>query len=114
MKRKKLRWGKGYRVAFSNRRSQAAEMVLAPGDKEGSRHHYHRGADQWLYVVSGSGTATVNGKQLDLSEGTLLLIEQGDDHEIRNDGRALLRTLNFYSPPAFKKSGDPLPRGRKA
>ena len=113
MKRKKLRWGKGYRVAFSNKRSQAAEMVLAPGDTEGGKDNYHRGADQWLYVLSGNGTATVNGKRQALSEGTLMLIEQGDKHEIRNDGRALLRTLNFYAPPAFKKSGDPLPRGKK-
>jgi hypothetical protein len=43
----------------------------------------------------------------------LLLIEQGDKHEIRNSGRGLLRTLNFYTPPAFTKRGDPLPRGRK-
>lgn len=113
MKRKKLRWGEGYRVAFTNKRSQAAEMVLAPGDTEGDKDNYHRGADQWLYVVSGSGTATVNGKRVALPAGTLMLIEQGDKHEIRNSGRALLRTLNFYAPPAFKKSGAPLPRGRK-
>lgn len=113
MKRKKLRWGKGYRVAFTNKRSQAAEMVLAPGDTEGDKNNYHRGADQWLYVLSGAGVATVNGKRVGLSESTLLLIEQGDKHEICNTGRALLRTLNFYAPPAFKKNGDPLPRGRK-
>lgn len=113
MKRKKLRWGKGYRVAFTNRRSQAAEMVLAPGDTEGGKDNRHRGADQWLYVLSGTGAATVNGKRVGLSEGTLLLIEQGDKHEIRNTGRTLLRTLNFYAPPAFTKNGDPLPRGQK-
>lgn len=35
MKRKNLRFGKGFRVALGNRRSQAAEMVLAPGKAEG-------------------------------------------------------------------------------
>jgi hypothetical protein len=26
---------------------------------------------------------------------------------------ALLKTLNFYVPPAYKPSGDPLPRGKQ-
>ena len=48
-----------------------------------------------------------------LRKNVLLLIERGDRHEIRNNGRALLRTLNFYVPPAYTKSGDELPRGRR-
>ena len=31
-----------------------------------------------------------------------MLIEHGDEHEIRNTGRTLLRTLNIYVPPACK------------
>jgi oxalate decarboxylase/phosphoglucose isomerase-like protein (cupin superfamily) len=53
--------------------------------------HRHRGADQWLFVLSG----------------------QGEAHQVRNTGRTLLRTLNFYVPPAYRQDGDPLPRGRK-
>jgi mannose-6-phosphate isomerase-like protein (cupin superfamily) len=41
------------------------------------------------------------------------LIERGVKHEIRNTGRTPLKTLNVYVPPAYKKSGDELPRGRK-
>lgn len=48
-----------------------------------------------------------------IAPGTLLLIEKGDRHEIRNTGRAALRTLNFYVPPAYDPSGDELPRGRR-
>ena len=113
MKRKRLRFGEGFRVAFGNRRAQAAEMVLAPGDGEGSGDNRHRGADQWVYVVSGTGRATVNKKRYALRAGALLLIERGDEHEIRNTGRGLLRTLNVYVPPAYTKRGDELPRGRK-
>ena len=54
----------------------------------------HRGADQWLYVVSGTGVAVVNGDRAELREGTLLLIERGDAHEIRNTGTGPPRTLN--------------------
>jgi mannose-6-phosphate isomerase-like protein (cupin superfamily) len=113
MKHKKLRFGKGFRVVLGNRRSQAAEMVLAAGDSEGDLDNRHRGSDQWLYVLAGTGTAIVNRKRYTLRAGTLMFIERGDRHEIRNTGRGLLRTLNVYVPPAYRKSGDPLPRGSK-
>ncbi len=112
MKSKHLRFGKGFRVAIGNRRSQAAEMVIEPGDAEGDPTNRHRGADQWLYVVSGTGLATVNGRRHRLRAGTLLLIEHGDRHEVRNTGRGRLRTLNVYVPPAYTKAGDELPAGK--
>jgi mannose-6-phosphate isomerase-like protein (cupin superfamily) len=109
-----LKFGHGFRVALANARAQAAQMTLAPGESEGDARNAHRGADQWLYVVAGSGSAIVNGRRRALREGTLLLIERGDRHEIRNDGRAALRTLNLYVPPAYAADGDPLTRGRRA
>jgi mannose-6-phosphate isomerase-like protein (cupin superfamily) len=112
MKRKNLRFGKGFRVALGNRRCQAAEMVIPPGEAEGGPGNRHRGADQWLFVVAGRGTARIKGRAHPLKEGTLLLIEHGDEHEIRNTGRGLLKTLNIYSPPAYTPSGNELPRGR--
>jgi mannose-6-phosphate isomerase-like protein (cupin superfamily) len=112
MPRKQLRYGKGFAVALRNTRAQAATMVLAPGDTEGGPDNRHRGSDQWLYVVSGTGSATVGRRRQALRSGTLLLIERGATHEIRNTGRTPLKTLNFYVPPAYTGSGEPLPRGR--
>ena len=65
--RKSLRFGKGFRVAFNVRRAQAAEMVLAPGESEGGADNRHRGADQWLYVVAGTGVAVVEGQSVPLT-----------------------------------------------
>ncbi|MGH7651333.1 MAG: cupin domain-containing protein [Gemmatimonadaceae bacterium] len=87
-------------------------MVIEPGDCEGGPDNKHRGSDQWLFVLSGRGSATVGGKRHRLTAGSLLLIEKGTTHEIRNTGRSDLKTLNFYAPPAYTKSGNPLPRGR--
>ena len=112
MKRKTLRFGKGFRVALGNRRSQAAEMVIEPGGSEGGPKNRHPGADQWLYVVGGSGVAKIKSQRYPLKAGTLLLIEHGDQHEILNTGRGLLKTLNFYSPPAYSSNSEPLPRAR--
>ena len=87
-------------------------MVLAPGASEGSADNRHRGADQWLYVIEGKGAATVNRRRIPIMAGALLLIERGDRHEIRNTGRRLLKTLNFYVPPAYTQDGDELSAGR--
>jgi mannose-6-phosphate isomerase-like protein (cupin superfamily) len=110
---KSLRFGKGFRVAFGNARAQAAEMVIPPDDCEGGPDNRHRGADQWLFVVAGRGVAIVNDKRVALREGTLLLIERGTTHEIRNTGRSALKTVNIYVPPAYRSDGEELPRGRK-
>lgn len=112
MNSKHLRFGRGFHVAFGNRRSQAAEMTLPPGASEGGPDNRHRGSDQWLYVVTGAGVAVVDGKRRLLRAGSLLLIERGTPHEIKNTGRLPLRTLSLYVPPAYKSTGDPLPRGR--
>ena len=113
MKKRRLRFGEGFRVIRGNRRSQAAEMVLAPGDAEGGADNRHRGADQWLFVLSGSGEAMIGRRRHRLRKGSLLLIEKKEKHQIKNTGRALLRTLNFYVPPAYRRDGNPLPRGSK-
>jgi mannose-6-phosphate isomerase-like protein (cupin superfamily) len=113
MKQAHLRFGNGFRVAIGNARSQAASMTLAPGDSEGGPDNRHRGADQWLFVRSGSGLATINGRRVKLRAGSLVLVERGDRHEIRNTGRTPLRTLNIYVPPAYTKGGNERARGRK-
>jgi mannose-6-phosphate isomerase-like protein (cupin superfamily) len=113
MKLRRLKFTKGFRVIRGNRKSQAAEMVIPPGEAEGDERNRHRGADQWLFVVAGRGDAVVNNRRYKLVPGSLILIEHGERHEIKNTGRALLRTLNFYVPPAYTKAGDELPRGKK-
>lgn len=113
MKHKLCRFGKGFRVAFDLRKAQAAEMAPAPGGSEGGPDNRHRAAGQWLFVVAGSGLAIVEGTRQRLKAGSLVVIERGERHEIRNTGRTLLRTLNFYTPLAYRADGEPLPAGRK-
>lgn len=107
-----LKFASDFHVVLSNRRAQAAEMTLPPGDVEGGPDNNHRGADQWLFVLSGTGQARIAGRTLKLKAGSLLLIEKGENHEILNTGRVPLQTLNFYVPPAYSSSDEPLPRGR--
>jgi mannose-6-phosphate isomerase-like protein (cupin superfamily) len=98
-------------VLTGNASSQAAVMVIAPGASEGGSDNRHKGSDQWLYVAGGEGSATINGSAYPLHAGTLLLIEKGETHEIRNEGKKPLYTLNFYVPPAYAANGAALPAG---
>jgi len=113
MKHEHLKFEEDFRVVFQLRELQAAEMTLARDDHEGGADNRHRGADQWLYVVSGEGLAIIEGVEEKLKAGSLLVVEKGEKHEIRNTGSAPLKTLNFYSPPAYGRNEDPLPAGRK-
>lgn len=112
MQHKHLQFGQGFRVVLGDRHSQAAQMTLAPGETEGGPENRHKGADQWLYVVSGTGVAVVGGERVELRAGTLVLIGRGEAHEVRNTGDEPLRTLNIYVPPAYTADGDELPAGK--
>jgi len=112
MQHKQLQFGHGFRVVLGDEHSQAAQMTLEPGAAEGGPDNRHRGADQWLYVVAGTGQALVNDRRVELKAGTLVLIERGDTHEIRNTGSGPLKTLNVYVPPAYTVEGEELPRGK--
>jgi len=112
MQHKHLRFGHGFQVMLGDVHSQAAQMTLDPGATEGGPDNNHRGADQWLYVVSGCGEAEIDGERVELREGTLILINRGEKHEIQNTGQQPLRTLNFYVPPAYTAEGNELPAGR--
>jgi mannose-6-phosphate isomerase-like protein (cupin superfamily) len=86
MRHKHLRFGRGFRVVLGDDHSQAAQMTLEPGSTEGGASNRHKGADQWFYVVSGSGEAVIAGEHIELRVGTLVLISRGEPHEIRNTG----------------------------
>jgi mannose-6-phosphate isomerase-like protein (cupin superfamily) len=112
MKHGRLSRRAGFHVGVTTRQAQAAMMVLTPGGSEGGPGNRHRGSAQWLYVVEGRGQATVNGRRIPLKAGTLVLIERGDRHAVRNTGRRFLKTLNLYVPPAYRPDGQALPRGK--
>ncbi len=91
------RW---FDVLLTGDDAQAAAMTLSPGQSTGGPDNRHRQSDQWLFVASGSGTATVDGEAVDLAAGDLLRIEAGEAHEIVA-GDEPLETLNLYVPPEY-------------
>lgn len=117
MRSKTLKFDSDFRTVLTVRDVQAAEMTLAAGDSTGGPDNTHRGADQWLFVVDGRGEALLGTdegerERVPLEPGTLLVIERGEAHEIRNNGDAPLKTLNVYYPPAFDADGEPVGAGK--
>ncbi|MBL9091573.1 MAG: cupin domain-containing protein [Planctomycetaceae bacterium] len=98
---------------------QALKMTLAPGDEStDSPDNEHRWSEQWLFVLAGRGQVRIGKTKgrlhsYPLRKGSLLLVEKGELHRIRNTGRTRLVTLNFYVPPAYDQSGDPLPPNKR-
>lgn len=90
-----------FKVLEGTKRSQVAEMVLAPKGGTGGPNNRHDNSDQWLYVVSGSGEAKVEGKSIKIKEGDLILIEAGEAHEILNEADVPLKTFSIYTPPDY-------------
>lgn len=98
----------------SSRDVQVAMMTLKPGaasDDEPSNEHSR--SEQWLFVISGSGEGRIGKRRgrlrrIKLEANSLLLIEKGELHQIRNTGKKALRTINFYAPPAYDDEGKPI------
>lgn len=91
----------GFKILLQNDRSQSAEMVLAKGETTGGPQNVHDESDQWLFVVEGEGEAVVDGGEQVLRRHSLILIERGEAHEIRNTGAGPLKTINLYVPPEY-------------
>jgi mannose-6-phosphate isomerase-like protein (cupin superfamily) len=101
-------------ILAATRDAQGAKMTLTPGaasDDEPSNEHPR--SEQWLLVVEGSGTAVIGKKRtslrrIALKRHSLLVIEKGELHQIRNTGRRPLVTINLYVPPAYDADEEPL------
>lgn len=103
---------KQFDILWSTQASQAAKMILQPGgvsdDELGNEHPR---SEQWLFVVSGAGQAITKKKgkstrRTELRENSLIVIEKGELHQVKNVGRRPLVTINFYVPPAYDADGN--------
>ena len=99
MERTHLDFDRYFEVAMETEAAQAAEMTVEPGRHVGGPENYHSESDQWLFVASGTGVATVDGTEERIEVGDLVRITAGERHGIANDGDEPLKTVNFYTPP---------------
>lgn len=96
-----------FRVLHSSGSAQAAIMRLNHGQTTGELENEHPNSEQWLFVISGSGIVRGLKRTISVRRHSLVLIEKGELHQVKNTGRSPLVTLNFYSPRAYKQHGNP-------
>jgi mannose-6-phosphate isomerase-like protein (cupin superfamily) len=88
------------KVLFTAHNSQLVLMSLKPGEDIGAETH---DLDQFIRVEAGRGTASLNGKDFPIHDGSALVIPAGTKHNIINSGKdEALKLYTIYSPPEHK------------
>jgi len=109
-----LRYRKKFTVLMQSESVQLATMVLKTGERSGEdSHNEHPLAEQWLIVMSGSGTARVGSRSVKIKAGSVLLIQKRERHLITATSKEPLVTVNLYAPPAYSKDGEVLRRAKR-
>ena len=60
--------------------------------------HSHEGMDKLYYVLEGDGVFLLNGRQLPMQAGELMVAPEGVPHGIRNTGTGRLLVLAVLAP----------------
>jgi len=70
-----------------------AQATFAPGQI--TTLHSHADMSEIFFVESGSGKIIVDGTELDLTPGTCIVAEPGEQHQLINDGNMPL-VLTYF------------------
>jgi quercetin dioxygenase-like cupin family protein len=78
--------------------AQSETVVFTiPANFHADRENTHKG-DQLIYVIDGTVTARVSGKEQDLKAGDLLMIPAGAPHTLRTGSESMFG-LTVFAPP---------------
>lgn len=87
-------------VLYTAKHSQLVLMALQPNQDIGEEVHQ---LDQFFRIESGSGIAELDGKRIEIEDGTGLVVPAGTRHNLINTSPdKLLKLYTIYSPPEHK------------
>lgn len=72
-------------------------QIIIPSGKS-SPLHYHKQSEETYYILDGTATMEINGKEFTLSAGETLLISAGEQHRITNQEPGDLEFLAVCVP----------------
>lgn len=85
-------------VLYTASHLQLVVMTLQPGEEIGMETHEH--GDQFFRVEAGTGEAILDGKTHQLSDGMIVVIPAGTEHNIVNtSSNKPLNVYTIYTPP---------------
>ncbi len=76
------------------------EMIIYPPGTEAANHH-HEGAEHFMYVLAGSGTAWANERPFHVKKGDLIWYSEFERHYLKSDPREELRFVEFFVPGEY-------------
>lgn len=99
-------------------RAIKGEMIIYPAGTEASNHH-HEGAEHFMYLTRGRGTAWADEKPFPVKKGDLIRYADRERHYLRSDGDEEMVFIEFFVPGEYKTIWAPgeavctwLPTGR--
>ena len=69
---------------------------LAPGASTGASRYF--GAEEFFFILAGTGVATLGGAAFPVSPGALVYIARGDPHELQADTQGPLEFIAIIAP----------------
>ena len=94
------------------------EMIIYPPGTEASNHH-HEGAEHFMYLTRGRGTAWADEKPFPVKQGDLIRYADRERHYLRSEGDEEMVFVEFFVPGEYKTIWAPgeavctwLPTGR--
>lgn len=77
------------------------EMIIYPPGTEASNHH-HEGAEHFMYVLTGRGTAWANESPMPVRKGDLIYYRDRERHYLRSEGDEEMAFVEFFVPGEYK------------
>lgn len=87
-------------------RAIKGEMIIYPPGTEAANHH-HEGAEHFMYVLAGAGTAWADEQPFKVCEGDLIWYADRERHYLRSDAIAEMRFVEFFVPGTYKTTWAP-------
>jgi quercetin dioxygenase-like cupin family protein len=82
-------------------RALKGEMILYPPGTEAPSHH-HEGAEHFMYVTRGRGTAYAGGEPFGLRRGDLIYYRDREPHHLKSDCGEELVFVEFFVPGEYR------------
>ena len=100
----------GKSTLFESPRLLVGLNAFEPGQSHAL--HAHAGMDKLYYVVEGEGLFLLEGAELPMQAGDVLVAPDGVPHGVRNSSAARLLVMAVLAPAFAQEHGDELRRGK--
>jgi quercetin dioxygenase-like cupin family protein len=77
------------------------ELIIYPPGTQAANHH-HEGAEHFMYVLKGRGTAYANERPLSVCKGDLIYYDERERHFLRSEGEEDMMFVEFFVPGRYK------------